>query len=131
MALAQADTVKLEEFLGFPFLTWLRDLPLPSLHQLSRFLLTEKLVNWAMLRTVTNLLDISPEFRSLLSLMKLHKDRFHGLYPAMFPGPLQREFFSAPSMRNSSEELCHWQMALIFLHNLHIPDRILRCQTSS
>ncbi|HAP43599.1 MAG: hypothetical protein A2087_04245 [Spirochaetes bacterium GWD1_61_31] len=67
MALAQADTVKLEEFLGFPFLTWLRDLPLPSLHQLSRFLLTEKLVNWAMLRTVTNLLDISPEFRSLLS----------------------------------------------------------------
>jgi len=89
MALAQADTVKLKEFLGFPFLTWLRDLPLPSLHQLSRFLLTEKLVNWAMLRTVTNLLDISPEFRSLLSLMKLHKDRFHGLYQAKFPAPLQ------------------------------------------
>lgn len=57
----------IDTFLGLPFLAWLHSLPLPRLYELCRRLMAAKLLNWAMVRTITNLFGTTQEFRELLS----------------------------------------------------------------
>jgi len=88
----------IDAFLGFPFLDWLHKLPLPRLFQLSRLLMSEKLLNWAMLRTITNVFDSTQEFRTLLS-----RDQ-------------QLDFMEVESsIRKSSSEEAIWLQAVVYL----------------
>lgn len=63
----ESDRQLLEGFLNYPLLHWIDSMPLPMFIQLAKQLLSTKLVTWAMLRTITNALDCTQDFRELLT----------------------------------------------------------------
>jgi hypothetical protein len=105
----EKDQAQLEAFLGFPLLGWLMGMPLPALARLCVFLFRQKSANWAMIRTLTNVLECTPEFRQLL------------------PEELRTDFTAVEvSIRKSGREALLWLYAVAYLFLRNVRDLVGR-----
>lgn len=58
--------IDIETFLGFQLIDWLKELSLDNFHYLMRLMLHSKKINWAMIRTLTELTKKTKAYREFL-----------------------------------------------------------------